>query len=66
MATLLLGTLNKARDLGRLHEIASVLVRHGLGDVVRRLGFARVVERAGAPGDARSDILGEVRHHVER
>ena len=39
--------LNIARDLGRLHDIASVLVRHGLGDTVRRLGIARVLERAG-------------------
>jgi ubiquinone biosynthesis protein len=39
--------LSTARDLGRLHEIASVLVRHGLGDVVRRLGIAGLLERAG-------------------
>jgi ubiquinone biosynthesis protein len=35
------------RDLPRLHEITSVLIRHGLGDVVRRLGIANVLERAG-------------------
>ena len=40
-------TLSAARDLGRLHDIASVLVRHGLGDLVRRMGLARVFERAG-------------------
>lgn len=40
-------TLSAARDLGRLHDIASVLVRHGLGDLVRRLGLARFFERAG-------------------
>ena len=42
-----LETLSAARDLGRLHEIASILVRHGLGDVIRRLGIAGVLERAG-------------------
>lgn len=44
---MLLEALNTARDLGRLHEIGSVLIRHGLGDIVRRLGMARVLERAG-------------------
>ncbi|HJT50379.1 MAG TPA: AarF/UbiB family protein [Nitrosospira sp.] len=39
--------MTAARDLGRLHEIASVLIRHGLGDMVRRLGFAQALERAG-------------------
>jgi len=27
-----------ARDLGRLHDIASVLIRYGFGDLVRRIG----------------------------
>ena len=27
--------LSTARDLGRMHEIARVLIRHGLGDLVR-------------------------------
>jgi ubiquinone biosynthesis protein len=36
-----------ARDLGRLHEIASVLIRYGFGDVVRRMGMANALERAG-------------------
>jgi len=44
---LLLDTLSAARDLGRLHDIASVLIRHGLGDFVRRLGLAPAFERAG-------------------
>ncbi|MBB1472376.1 ubiquinone biosynthesis protein UbiB [Luteimonas sp. MC1782] len=35
------------RDLGRLQEIASVLVRHGFGDLVRRSGMAGALERAG-------------------
>lgn len=40
-------TLSAMRDLPRLHEISSVLIRHGLGDIVRRLGIASVLERAG-------------------
>src|SRR3989338_679914 len=36
-----------ARDLGRLHEIALVLIRYGFGDIVRRMGMANVLERAG-------------------
>ncbi|WP_140719872.1 2-polyprenylphenol 6-hydroxylase [[Pseudomonas] boreopolis] len=39
--------LGTVRDLGRLQEIASVLIRHGFGDVVRRIGLADVLERAG-------------------
>jgi ubiquinone biosynthesis protein len=41
------GTLGAARDLSRLREISSVLIRHGLGDVVRRTGLASALERAG-------------------
>lgn len=40
--------LGAVRDLPRLHEISAVFVRHGLGDLVRRLGVASVLERAGA------------------
>jgi len=41
------GTLGAARDLSRLREISSVLIRHGLGDLVRRTGLASALERAG-------------------
>ena len=34
-------------DLGRLHEIAVVLIRYGFGDQVRRIGLAGVLEEAG-------------------
>ena len=44
---MLIETLVGARDLLRLNEIAAVLVRHGLGDTVRRLGLADLLERAG-------------------
>ncbi len=40
-------TLNFMRDLPRLHEISSILIRHGLGDLVRRLGIGTLLERAG-------------------
>ena len=40
--------LGAVRDLPRLHEISLVFVRHGLGDLVRRLGVASVLERAGS------------------
>ncbi len=40
-------TLSAARDLGRLHDIASILIRHGFGDMVRRLGMAGALESAG-------------------
>jgi ubiquinone biosynthesis protein len=44
---MLIDPLGPARDLGRLHEIAGVLMRHGLGDTVRRLGLADALARAG-------------------
>ena len=40
-------TLGAARDLSRVKQIAGVLVRHGLGDTVRRLGLADALARAG-------------------
>jgi ubiquinone biosynthesis protein len=39
--------LSTMRDLPRLQEITTVLIRHGLGDVVRRIGVSTVLERAG-------------------
>jgi ubiquinone biosynthesis protein len=38
---------NAVRDLPRLREISSVLIRHGLGDLVRSTGTATLLERAG-------------------
>ncbi|MGH8769679.1 MAG: ABC1 kinase family protein [Burkholderiales bacterium] len=40
-------TLSAMRDLPRLHEITTVFIRHGLGDMVRRLGIGTVLERGG-------------------
>ncbi len=39
--------LTVVRDLGRLHDIASILIRYGFGDMVRRMGFSDALERAG-------------------
>ncbi|MBW6510213.1 MAG: ubiquinone biosynthesis protein UbiB [Desulfuromonadales bacterium] len=40
-------TLSTVHDLGRLHAIASILIRYGFSDMVRRLGMANVLERGG-------------------
>lgn len=39
--------ISAVRDLKRVHDIASVLIRYGFGDVVRRVGMAHALERAG-------------------
>jgi ubiquinone biosynthesis protein len=44
---MLIETLGAARDLARVNEIAGVLARHGLGDLVRRAGLADALARAG-------------------
>ncbi len=40
-------TFSVVRDLPRLHEMATVLIRYGWGDFVRVLGMGSVLERAG-------------------
>jgi len=37
----LVSIVHAARDIGRLRDISTVLVRHGFGEVVRRLGLGR-------------------------
>ena len=39
--------ISAMRDLSRLREISSILIRHGFGDLVRRAGIAGTLERAG-------------------
>ncbi|HEY0665237.1 MAG TPA: AarF/UbiB family protein [Gallionella sp.] len=39
--------IGAARDLSRAQDIASVLIKHGFGDLVRRIGMADALERAG-------------------
>src|SRR5271166_7141556 len=41
------GVFSAARELPRLREISSVLIRHGLGDLVRRAGVSTLLERTG-------------------
>jgi ubiquinone biosynthesis protein len=40
-------TISVVRDLPRLHEIATVMIRYGGGDLVRVLGISGALERAG-------------------
>src|SRR5580704_9490791 len=46
--------LSAVRDLVRLREISSVLVRHGFGEVVARAGFGRT-KRSEAPAKKAPD-----------
>lgn len=40
-------TINVVRDLPRLHEITSILIRYGMGDLVRAVGIGTILERTG-------------------
>ena len=40
-------TISVWRDLGRLREIAGILMHYGWGDIVKRLGLGRLTRRAG-------------------
>lgn len=40
-------TLSGLRDMGRVHQIASILIRYGFGDMVRRIGMSAALERTG-------------------
>ena len=44
----MISVVSAVRDLGRLREITSVLVRHGFGEVVTRIGFGRKPRRGTA------------------
>jgi ubiquinone biosynthesis protein len=44
---MLRASLGLMRELPRLQEIATVFIRHGLGEFVQRIGVAGVLERAG-------------------
>ena len=44
---MLLDALFSTRDLGRFVDIVGVLTRHGLGDLVQRMGWTDALERAG-------------------
>ena len=47
MGSILWEALSSAHDLRRLHDITSILIRYGFSDMVRRLGMANILERAG-------------------
>ena len=51
-------TIGTVRDLGRLQEIASILIRYGFGEFVQRIGLVGALERAGR--------LLHIGHHEER
>jgi ubiquinone biosynthesis protein len=44
---MLMEAISAGKDLGRVHEIASILVRCGFGGLVRRLGLGHALEQAG-------------------
>ena len=44
---MLLDAMNTVRDLVRLHEIATVLLRHGFGELIQRTGIGTLLEKAG-------------------
>lgn len=46
--------VSAARDLGRVREISRVLVRHGFGEIVSRLGLSRATKPAGDKSGERS------------
>ncbi len=48
----MLSVVSAIRDLDRLREITSVLVRHGFGEVVARAGFGRRASSDPAPAPA--------------
>ncbi|MBI2312444.1 MAG: ubiquinone biosynthesis protein UbiB [Betaproteobacteria bacterium] len=44
---MLVETLSVVRDLSRLHDITSIVIRYGGGDLVRLIGLGNLLERAG-------------------
>lgn len=54
--------LTAVRDIGRLHDLASILIRYGFGDLVRRLGLVHLIERAGR---ALNWKYVQEKHHLE-
>ncbi|HEY6727928.1 MAG TPA: AarF/ABC1/UbiB kinase family protein, partial [Polyangiaceae bacterium] len=49
--------LHAARDIGRVREISTVLVRHGFGEIVARLGLGRK-KTAESSGEAEDEARG--------
>ncbi len=51
----MISVVSAVKDLGRLREITSVLVRHGFGEVVTRLGFGRGAKKKDKPEPEKSE-----------
>lgn len=68
---MVLETLDAARDLGRLSQLATILVRHGLGEIAQRAGLLRLLDKAarplrqGAPTAREFTVPERVRHAME-
>jgi len=45
----MISVVSAVRDLGRLREISAVLVRHGFGEIVTRVGLGAAKPRSSAP-----------------
>jgi ubiquinone biosynthesis protein len=45
--------VHAARDIGRIRDISAVLVRHGFGEIVRRIGFGRGKKKDDVPPSTR-------------
>jgi ubiquinone biosynthesis protein len=48
----LVSLVHAARDIARIREISTVLIRHGFGEVVQRMGLARLRKKDSAPPSA--------------
>lgn len=63
----MVSVLSAVRDLARLREISSVLVRHGFGEIVARAGFGRTRRREKAvPEAAEADAPEIATEEVEK
>jgi ubiquinone biosynthesis protein len=62
----MVSVLSAVRDLARLREISSVLVRHGFGEVVARAGFGRTRKAPAAAVGAAADAPEIPNEEVEK
>jgi ubiquinone biosynthesis protein len=51
--------VHAARDIGRIRDISKVLVRHGFGEIVRRIGFGRGKKKDEAAPSEEDEAKGE-------
>jgi ubiquinone biosynthesis protein len=54
-----LSVVSAVKDLGRLREITTVLVRHGFGEIVARIGFGRGAKKEEEPATQEDAARGE-------